>query len=191
VTKVTGPGIGIIAFFWLLYQVCWAGGPTVTSRAQLPRVDRQRMLMTGRSWTGRRTLNLAELAQVRRVKWTFSSQYGTSDRVDYVILTDRSGVRLSMRRRTALEPVPWALDHQLQNGLPRARVSRFAAIGLGLAPDDTGFRLQRTLTAAAAASRQAPGPVRARHGVAGCAATSSSASSSRHQSASLSSRPVT
>src|ERR1700690_2440927 len=72
VTKVTPPGIGVLAFFWGLVQAVWVGGPTLTSRRQLPDVDRQQMLMTGRSWTGHRTLNLAELSQVRRVKWTFN-----------------------------------------------------------------------------------------------------------------------
>jgi len=63
------------------------------------------MLITGRSWTGHRTLDLAQLSRVRRVKWTFSGEYGSSIHVDYVTLTDRTGVRLSMPRRTALEPV--------------------------------------------------------------------------------------
>ncbi len=152
VTKITPPGIGVIAFFWLLVQGVWAGGPTVTSRRQLPRVDRQRMLMTGRSWTGRRTLNLAELSSVRRVRWNFRSQYGQGRRVDYVILTDRSGVRLSMLRRTAVEPVQWALDYQREHGLPQARVSRFAAVGVGLAePGDRGYQLARPLTIIAVA----------------------------------------
>lgn len=145
VTKATPPGIGVIAFFWLLAQFIWVAGPTVTGRRRLPRLDRQRMLMTGRSWTGHRTLDLAQLSQVRRVKWTFSSEYGTSNRVDYVILTDRAGVRLSMLRRTAAEPVDLALAYQREHGLPPAQVSRFAAMGLGMTPSDTRFRMARTL----------------------------------------------
>jgi hypothetical protein len=145
VTKATPPGIGVIAFFWLLLQVIWVGGPTVTSRRQLPQVDRQQMLISGRSWTGHRTLDLAHLSTVRRVKWTFSSEYGGSSRVDYVILTDRAGVQLRMLRRTAAGPVEWALAYQRQNGLPPARVSRFAAIGLGMMPSDIRFRVARTL----------------------------------------------
>jgi hypothetical protein len=145
VTKATPPGIGVIAFFWLMVQAIWVGGPTVTSRRQLPWVDQQRMLITGRSWTGRRTLNLAELSRVRRVKWTFNSEYATSRRVDYVILTDRAGVQLSMLGRTAVEPVEWALAYQRENGLPPAQVSRFAAVGLGMTPSDIRSRMVRTL----------------------------------------------
>ncbi len=151
VTKVTPPGIGVIAFFWLLAQAVWVGGPTVTSRRQLPRVDRQQMLMTRRSWTGRRSLNLAELIRVRRVKWTFNGEFGTSDRVDYVILTDRAGVQLTMPRRIAVDPVEWALAYQRENGLPPARVSRFAAMGLGMTPSDMRFRMARTLAILAVA----------------------------------------
>jgi hypothetical protein len=145
VSKATPPGIGIIAFFWALGQAVWAGGPTVTRRGQLPRVDRERMLMTGRSWTGHRTLDLTQLRRVRRVKWTFNSEYSSSRRVDYVVLTDRAGVWLTMPRRTAVEPVQWALAYQSQHGLPLARVSRFAGMGLGMIPSDIRFRVARTL----------------------------------------------
>jgi hypothetical protein len=149
-TKATPPGIGIIAVGWGLFQAVWAGGPTVTRRRQLPQADRSAMLMTGRSWTGRRTLDLSRLARVRRVKWTFSSEYGSSRRVDYVVLTDQAGASLTVLRRTAGGPVQWALDYQREHGLPQARLSRFAAIGLGLAPDNVRFRLQRTLVIFAA-----------------------------------------
>ncbi len=144
VTRVTPPGIGVIAFFWALAQGVWVGGATVTSRRQLPSVDRDRMLVTGRSWTGRRTLNLAELRQVRRMKWTFRS-----NQADYVTLADRAGVHLSMPRWSAAGPVKSALAWQRERGLPEARVSRFAAIGLGLAPSSIGFRTARTLVIAA------------------------------------------
>src|ERR1700760_509547 len=124
VTRATPPGIGILAFFWGMVQVIWVGGPTVFSRRQLPRVDREHLLMTGRSWTGRRTLNLAELSRVRRIKWTFNSQYGSSRRVDYVTLTDRAGVSLTMLRRTAVEPGEWGLADQRRNGRAPARGAR-------------------------------------------------------------------
>jgi hypothetical protein len=144
-TKVTPPGIGVIAFFWGLAQTIWLGGPAITSRRQLPEVNRQRMLITGRSWTGHRTLDLAKLSRVRRVKWTFSSEYGGSKRVDYIILTDRARVRLSIPRWAAAEPVELALAYQRQHGMPQAQVSRFAAIGLALAPGDARFRIARFL----------------------------------------------
>lgn len=144
-TKAAPPGIGIIAFSWGLLQAVWIGGPTVTRRWQLPQVDQERMLMTGRNWTGRRTLNLARLSRVQRVKWTFRGQYGTTDRVDYVILTDEAGVRLSMPRWAATEPVQLALSRPREQGLPGVRISRFAAMGLGLAPDDMRFHLTRTV----------------------------------------------
>jgi hypothetical protein len=127
-------------------QAVWVGGPTLTSRRQLPQVDRQRMLISGRSWTGHRTLDLTQLSRVRRVKWTFGGEYGGSTRVDYVILTDRAGVRLSMPRWAAVDPVKSALSYQRQHGSPQAQVSRFAAMGLRLAPGDVRFRLARTLT---------------------------------------------
>ena len=145
VTKATPPGIGIIAFFWLIVQFIWVSGPSTTSRRRLPRVDRQRMLITGRSWTGHRTLDLAQLSRVRRVKWTFSGEYGSSIHVDYVTLTDRTGVRLSMPRRTALEPVQLALAHQREQGLPLAQVSWFAAAGFGQASSEVWVRIARTL----------------------------------------------
>jgi hypothetical protein len=65
--------------------------------------------------------------------------------VDYVLLTDRVGVRLSVPRWTAGGPARLALDHQRDHGRPQAQVSRFAAIGLGLQPDDPGFRFARWL----------------------------------------------
>lgn len=145
-TKVTPPGIGVIALFWGFAQAVWVGGPTLTSRRQLPQVDRERMLMTGRSWTGRRTLNLAELSRVRRVKFTFSNQFGAGTRrVDYLTLTDRAGVSLTMPRWAATTAVQAAAEYQQRHGLPAARVSRFAAMGLGLVPGDLPFRAVRML----------------------------------------------
>lgn len=145
ITKATPPGIGVIAFFWGLVQVVWVGGPTVTRKRQLPYLDKEHMLITGRGWTGHRTLNLAELSRVRRVKWTFVSEFGESNRVDYVTLTDRAGVRLTMPRWFAVGPVTLALDYQREHGLPGAQVSRFAAMGLRLAPSDLRFHLVRVL----------------------------------------------
>jgi hypothetical protein len=72
VTKATPPGIGVIAFFWMLAQAVWVSGPSAMSRRQLPRVDQQRMLMTGRSWTGHRTLDLAKLSRSNG-RWPISA----------------------------------------------------------------------------------------------------------------------
>lgn len=144
-TKATPPGIGVIVFFWGMVQAVWIGGPTRRNCRAFPHLDRQQMLLTGRNWTGQRTLNLAQLSRVRRVKWTFSGQYGTIRRVDYFVLTDRAGVRLSMPYHAAIGPVQCALDYQRKHGLAEARLSRFATMGLRLAPADAGFRIARTL----------------------------------------------
>lgn len=144
-TKATPPGIGIIALAWGFGQSIWIGGPTRTRRRQLPHVDAERMLATGRGWTGARTLNLAELSRVRRVKYTIRGRYGGTVRVDYVTLVDRAGVRLTMPVSMAAGLVHRALDYQRDHGQPEARVSRYAAIGLGLAPRDVRFTLERGL----------------------------------------------
>ena len=139
-TKATPPGIGIIAFFWGFAQLFVVTG---SGRRKNTRTDRQHGLITSSSWTGPRTLNLTRLATVRRVKWTFTSEYGGSDRVDYMLLTDAEGVRLTMSARAAAEAVPWALNYQRGHNIAPARVSRFAAMGLGLARNDSGYRLLR------------------------------------------------
>lgn len=150
VTKATAPGIGVIAFFWLLVQAVWAGGPVLTSRRQLPYTHRGQMLMTGGSWTGRRTLNLAELRRVRRVKFSFSGQYGGVRQVDYMTLTDRAGVSITGPTWSVSGPVQTAVKYQREHGLPEARISRFAAMGMGLVPKDLRFRAARTLALYAA-----------------------------------------
>jgi hypothetical protein len=146
VTKATPPGIGVIALFWGFVQAVWVGGPTLTRRSQLPHADREQMLLTGRSWTGLRTLNLAELSRVRRVKFTFSNQFGTGTRrVDYLTLTDGAGVSLTMPRSAATGAVQTAVAYQREHGLPEARISRYAAMGMGLVANDLRFRMVRTL----------------------------------------------
>lgn len=145
-TGLTPPGIGILAFFWGMAQTVLVGGPTGwTGMRHPPQVDHAQMLMTKRSWTGTRTIDLARLARVRRVKWAFSGQYSPGRTVDYLICTDSTGVRMTVPWPTAIEPVRRALAFQRANGLPEVRVSRFAAISLRLAPDSIGFRAARTL----------------------------------------------
>jgi hypothetical protein len=144
-TKVAPPGIGIIAFFWSMVQVVWASGPSVTAtRRQRPQLDRDRMLMTGRTWNGYRTLNLAQLSHVRRVKYTLRGEYGKS-RVDYLILIDRAGVRLPVLGWDAAEPVEQALTYQHEHGLPQARMSLAAAMGLGRTDGDKRLSIARSL----------------------------------------------
>jgi hypothetical protein len=144
-TGLTPPGIGILAFFWGMAQTVLVGGPTgPTGMRHPPQVDHAQMLMTKRSWTGTRTINLARLTRVRRVKWTFSGEYSSGRTVDYLICTDSTGVRMTLPR-AAIGPVRSALAFQHKHGLPEARVSRFAAISLRQAPDSVGFRAARTL----------------------------------------------
>jgi hypothetical protein len=91
-TGLAPPGIGILAFFWGMVQTVLVGGPTgPTGMRHPPQVDHGQMLMTKRSWTGTRTINLARLTRVRRVKWTFSGEYTAGRTVDYLICTDSTG----------------------------------------------------------------------------------------------------
>ena len=88
----------------------------------------------------------AELSRVRRVKFTFSDQFGAGTRrVDYLTLTDRAGVSLTMPRWAATTAVQTATEYQQRHGLPEARISRFAAMGLGLVPGGLRFRTVRML----------------------------------------------
>jgi hypothetical protein len=145
-TGATPPGLGILGFFWGLFQAVLAGGPSAgRGRRHPPQVDSARMLMTWRTWTGTRTISLAGLASVRRVRWTFTGDYGSGRTVDYLLCTDRSGARLVLPRGAARGPVHEALAYQRKHHLPPAKVSRFAAMGLELAPSDLRFRAVRTL----------------------------------------------
>jgi hypothetical protein len=140
------PGIGIIALAWLFFQFILAGGPSrAMTRKNPARLDAGQMLLTRSSWTGTRTLNLARLAKVRRVKWSARSEYGPTTRHDFVILTDSAGVRLSLLLSPAMTYVGDALRYQQQHQLPVAQVSRFASMGLGLSPSELGFRAGRTV----------------------------------------------
>jgi hypothetical protein len=62
-----------------------------------------------------------------------------------MLCTDRSGARLVLPRGAARGPVHEALAYQRKHHLPPAKVSRFAAMGLELAPSDLRFRAVRTL----------------------------------------------
>lgn len=138
------PGIGVIAFFCLLAQAAALNGPSrAKSRRRPASLDSGQLLLTGRSWTGTRTVDLTKLARVRRVKWTFSDEDGRSRTVDYVICADSTGARLALPRAAAVEPVQQAVAYQRQHHLPAARISRFAAIGLWLADDSLQFRMIR------------------------------------------------
>ncbi len=145
-TGATPPGMGILGFFWGMFQTVLAGGPSARrGQRHPPQVDSGQMLMTWRTWTGARTISLAELASVRRVRWTFAGQYSSGRTVDYLICTDRSGARLVLPRGAARGPVYQALAYQRKHHLTPAKVSRFAAMGLELEPNDLRFRTVRTL----------------------------------------------
>jgi hypothetical protein len=144
-TKAAPPGIGIIALMWGFAQSIWIGGSTRMRRRQRPDVDAERMVITGRSWTGRRTLNLAELRRVQRVKYTIRGRYGGTVRVDYVILVDAAGVHLSVPTSGTGGLIRRVLAYQQEHGRPQARVSRYAAMGLDLAPGDLRFSVLRGL----------------------------------------------
>jgi hypothetical protein len=61
--------------------------------------------------------------------------------------TDRAGARLSVPRYRCDATVRTTLRDQQKHGVPVARVSRFAAISLGLQPDSRRFRAARALIA--------------------------------------------
>jgi hypothetical protein len=136
-----------------MVQAVLLAGPTAmttSGRRHQAEVDSGQMLLTGRSWTGTRTINLARLSRVSRVRLHYRSEYSAGRTVDYVICADSTGARLALSRQAAAEPVRRALAFQRKHNLPTARVSRFAAMGLQLAPDSLRFRFVRGLVVCAA-----------------------------------------
>ncbi|WP_165891030.1 hypothetical protein [Streptomyces globisporus] len=89
-------------------------------------------LLTARTTTGLRTVDLARVERVRLL--TSFSRGGVSDRV--VLVRDSNGVLLGLREQTDVRRVRRALDQRAPNGGP-PRVSGAAAAYLGMTPDGT------------------------------------------------------
>ncbi|TYR63803.1 hypothetical protein [Streptomyces parvus] len=89
-------------------------------------------LLTARTATGLRTVDLAQIERVRLL--TSFSRGGVSDRV--VLVRDSHGVLLGLREQTDVRRVRRALDQRARNGVP-PRVSGAAAAYLGMTPDGT------------------------------------------------------
>ncbi|SCF57288.1 hypothetical protein [Streptomyces sp. Cmuel-A718b] len=89
-------------------------------------------LLTARTATGLRTVDLAQIESVRLL--TSFSRGGVSDRI--VLVRDGNGVLLGLREQTDVRRVRRALDQRARNGVP-PRVSGAAAAYLGMTPDGT------------------------------------------------------
>lgn len=109
--------------------------------------------LTQGTWTGARTVDLSQLSRVRRVRFQYRSLYPSRTRLgigtgwirvqDYYLVTDQHGARLAIRDTAAVSLLAKTLrEHQ---GAGRPSISRYAAIGLQLAPDSRGFRVGRAL----------------------------------------------
>jgi hypothetical protein len=144
------PDIGVFAIFCGVAQGFLLRPRRAKGRRRPARLDTDQLLLTGRTWTGARTVDLTKLARVSRVEWIFRSEYGATRTVDFVICADSAGARLALPRPAAEDPVRRALDYQRQHHLEPARVSRFAAMGLGLAEYSLLFLLARTAVLVAA-----------------------------------------
>lgn len=117
-------------------------------------LDPARRRITQHTWTGARTLDLSRLARVRRVRFHYRSLYPTRFRLgviatrwlkvqDYYLVTDHHGTRLGIGDSAAVALLAKTL--QEDQGADRPSISRYAAIGLKLAPDSPGFRVGRAL----------------------------------------------
>ncbi|MEU9674984.1 hypothetical protein AB0D92_15835 [Streptomyces parvus] len=89
-------------------------------------------LLTARTATGLRTVDLAQIESVRLL--TSFSRGGVSDRI--VLVRDGNGVLLGLREQTDVRRVRRALDQRARNGVP-PRVSGAAAAYLGMTPGGT------------------------------------------------------
>ncbi|MEU6629049.1 hypothetical protein ABZ905_12250 [Streptomyces parvus] len=89
-------------------------------------------LLTARTATGLRTVDLAQIESVRLL--TSFSRGGVSDRV--VLVRDSNGVLLGLREQTDVRRVRRALDRRAPNGGP-PHVSGAAAAYLGMTPGGT------------------------------------------------------
>ncbi|WP_042457000.1 hypothetical protein [Streptacidiphilus jiangxiensis] len=85
-------------------------------------------LVTGRTWTGPRTVDLDRLARVRRTRVPTKAGW-----IDQLWIKDRSGVAFWFADKALAKRVSASV-----RTTPGARVSRYAAIGLGLEPPLTG-----------------------------------------------------
>lgn len=89
-------------------------------------------LLTARTWTGPRTVDLRSLRSVRARRIT-----GRGKPTSYLVVTDTAGVRISLSGRGDIQLVRRELDRQargLQWGTAPVRVSRLARGVLGTEP---------------------------------------------------------
>jgi hypothetical protein len=159
---VLGLGAALAIFIPLLGLIDQARGWRL-------QVDSQRLQLTRKTWTGARTVDLTCLTSIRRVRLRHASAVSAvsasgrarSVRVplDYLILTDRNGSRLTVRGKalttfgTKLMVGETRATRLVREALGRpgaypdgsVRISRFAAILLGRSPDSLPFRTGRAL----------------------------------------------
>lgn len=89
-------------------------------------------LLTARTWTGPRTVDLCSLRSVRARRIT-----GRGRPTSYLVVTDTAGVRISLSGRGDIQLVRQELDRQArgpQGGTAPVRVSRLARGVLGTEP---------------------------------------------------------
>ncbi|MGV9991552.1 hypothetical protein [Streptomyces sp. NPDC003374] len=85
-----------------------------------------RLLLTARTLTGERTVDLSAISTVRLL--TYFSRSGVAERV--LLVRDHNGVRLGLKSQAGLDALRRALDRD--RGRPRPRVSRSARVYLGM-----------------------------------------------------------
>lgn len=86
-------------------------------------------LLTARTVTGRRTVDLSKLAQIRRVRVPSKTGW-----LDQFWITDCRGVVLLVDKEVLMGPIGQAMVHSsgISGSLGTVKVSRHAAVGLGL-----------------------------------------------------------
>ncbi|OSC74325.1 hypothetical protein B5180_13465 [Streptomyces sp. BF-3] len=119
---LVGTGLAALVGFVLISEM-----PTGRNRGQT-----SGSLLTARTATGLRTVDLAQIESVRLL--TSFSRGGVSDRI--VLVRDGNGVLLGLREQTDVRRVRRALDRRAPQGGP-PRVSGAAAAYLGMTRDGT------------------------------------------------------
>jgi hypothetical protein len=97
-------------------------------------------LLTARTVTGRRTVDLSKLTQIRRVRVPSKTGW-----LDQFWIKDCRGVVLLVDKEVLMGPIGQAVVHSsgISGSLGAVKVSRHAAVGLGLNEPSTAYQTAR------------------------------------------------
>jgi len=97
-------------------------------------------LLTARTVTGNRTVDLSKLTRIRRVRVPSKAGW-----LDEFWIEDCRGVVLLVGKEALMGPVGQAVVHSsgISGSLGTVKISRHAAVGLGLSEPSTGYRAAR------------------------------------------------